>query len=68
MPFIYLVAWSGGSQYEPPQYEVTSTKDSAIKLAQKWAQDIGPEDGDDLDVLQIDPVTLVLDRIEVPPA
>lgn len=60
----YLVAWSGG--YEPPIYQVFFSEEEAMKQAKDWWDMSTHEEGDWIDVLEIDVIANTVARIESP--
>lgn len=52
MSKIYLVTWVGG--YEMPAYSPPLDNDGARKQALEWANQMGRDSGDQVDVLLID--------------
>ncbi len=63
---VYLCAWTGG--LEMPQYELFANKENAIcKVAEAWLPDYRPDEGDSLDILRLDLLTLQIEDLKLSP-
>lgn len=60
---IYMIVWSGG--YEAPSYDIKATLTEALAQARKWAEDIDEDQGDWIDVLEINTETLAVNRVGI---
>ena len=60
---IYIVAWSGG--YDAPSYAVKLNAEEAMTQGKEWMKDA--EDGDWVDVLEVDPKAGTVKRLEKEP-
>ncbi len=60
---IYLAAWSGG--YEAPSYEMFYSAEAAFTKAEEWQKDMSGSDW--IDVLELDPTTKTIKRLEREP-
>lgn len=57
---IYLTVWSGG--YEAPSYQMFFSAEAAFEKAEEWEE--GMADGDWIDVLELNPDTKIVKRLE----